>query len=155
VAPLDVSLRKRLVSLLNTVQCNGQQAYSTAYLVGLGAPTSLLTSWGVGWSSLETKIKYFQSTSDSARQQLSTYDADFGVVSDGLSAESQSQMSDAVLAPLAAYAMAPGTHASPDCPSLSHASVITSLTLTCVLCAVCGHRVLRSGAGRPRVGARL
>jgi hypothetical protein len=111
VAPLDVSLRRRLVSLLSTVQCNGRKAYSTSYLIGLGAPSSLFTSWSVGWSSLETKMKYFQSTSESARMELSTYDADFGVVDDGMSATWLSRMSDAVLMPMAAYAMAPGTHA--------------------------------------------
>jgi hypothetical protein len=108
VAPIDVSLRERLVSLLSTVQCNGQKAYTTSSLIGLGAPSSLFTSWGVGWSTLETRMKYFQSTSNYARQQLSTYDADFGMVNDGLPDAWLSQMSDAVLMPVAAYAMAPG-----------------------------------------------
>jgi hypothetical protein len=108
VAPLDVSLRKRLVSLLNTVRCNGQQAYSTAYLIGLGAPLSLITSWSVAWSSLDTKMKYYVGTSNDAKQQLKTYDVDFGLVNDGLSEEWVGQMSDAALMPMAAYAMAPG-----------------------------------------------
>jgi hypothetical protein len=108
VAPLDVSLRERLVSLLNTVRCNGQQAYSTAYLIGLGAPLSLITSWSVAWSSLDTKMKYYVGTSYDAKQQLRTYDVDFGLVNDGLSEEWVGQMSDAALLPMAAYAMAPG-----------------------------------------------
>lgn len=108
VAPLDVSLRERLVSLLNTVRCNGQQAYSTAYLIGLGAPLSLITSWSVAWSSLDTKMKYYVGTSYDAKQQLKTYDVDFGLVNDGLSEEWVGQMSDATLMPMAAYAMAPG-----------------------------------------------
>lgn len=110
VAPLDVSLRERLVSLLNTVRCNGQQAYSTAYLIGLGAPLSLITSWSVAWSSLDTKMKYYVGTSYDAKQQLKTYDVDFGLVNDGLSEEWVGQMSDAALMPMAAYAMAPGAY---------------------------------------------
>jgi hypothetical protein len=97
------------------VQCNGQQAYSTAYLVGLGPPSSLFTSWGVGWSSLETRMKYYQGTSDNARQQLSTHDVNFGVVDDGLSDAWYSQMGDAALMPVAAYAIAPG---APSCLSM-------------------------------------
>lgn len=34
VAPLDVSLRKKLINLLNTVQCNGEEAFSTSVLGG-------------------------------------------------------------------------------------------------------------------------
>ena len=39
--PLDVTLRKRLIDLLNTVACNNEQAYTTNYLVGVGTPVSI------------------------------------------------------------------------------------------------------------------
>jgi ABC-type phosphate transport system substrate-binding protein len=107
VAPIDVSLRERLISLLNTVECNGKTAYETTYLVGTGTPLPLMTSWAVSWSSQLSKMKYFEGTSSNAKQQLSSSDVLFGVVSDGLSADWYAEMSDAALMPLTAYALVP------------------------------------------------
>jgi ABC-type phosphate transport system substrate-binding protein len=107
VAPIDVSLRERLIGLLNTVECNGKTAYETTYLVGAGTPLPLMTSWAVSWSSQLSKMKYFEGTSSNAKQQLSSGDVLFGVVGDGLSAEWYAKMSDAAIMPLTAYALVP------------------------------------------------
>ncbi|NEJ83950.1 hypothetical protein GR268_46760, partial [Rhizobium leguminosarum] len=87
----------------------GETAYTTSYLVGVGSPLPLMTSWGVAWSAQLTKMKYYDGTSYTAKQQLSTNDVDFGLVSDVLSAEWHSAMSDAALMPITAYALVPGT----------------------------------------------
>jgi ABC-type phosphate transport system substrate-binding protein len=109
VAPLDVSLRERLIDLTSTVRCNGQQAYTTSYLVGTGTPLPLVTSWAVAWSSQESKIKFYESTSRVGKTLLVEGNVDFGVVSDGLSSDLIERDSDVALMPITAYALVPGT----------------------------------------------
>jgi hypothetical protein len=111
VAPLDIGLRKKLINQLNGVQCNGQQAFTKAFLVGVGAELSLMTSWSVSWSSDQSKLKYYQETSTVAKEQLVQYNSDFGVSVNALTDGWVQQMSDVGQIPAAAFALAPGdTH---------------------------------------------
>jgi hypothetical protein len=57
VAPLDVSLRMKLIALLNTIQCNNQPAFTKSFLIGIGTPLPLWVSWGVSWSSSTSGLK--------------------------------------------------------------------------------------------------
>jgi hypothetical protein len=108
--PLDVTLRKRLIDLLNTVVCNGKQVYTTNYLVGVGPSLPLYTAWAVLRDSLDTKVKYYlASASTEAPQQLATYDSDFGATDSGLAESWYSAISDLGLLPITAYAAVPGT----------------------------------------------
>jgi len=109
IAPMAFTLRKRLLGLLNSVNCNGQRAYSTAHLIGSGSPLSIFSSWAVSWSVQQTRMKYYLGTSADAKEQVSTCDVDFGVVGDGLSDQWYARMPDAGLMPVIAYALVPGT----------------------------------------------
>jgi hypothetical protein len=108
VAPLPVSFRKKLVSLLSTVNCNGEKAYTSSFLIGVGTQITLFTSWAVSWSTDTTTMKYYQSLSSIAKDQLFTLDEDYGVVSNGLSASDYELMPDVAIMPAAAYAVVPG-----------------------------------------------
>jgi ABC-type phosphate transport system substrate-binding protein len=132
VAPLDISLRARLINLMSTVECNGATAYTTSYLVGVGSPLPLMTSWGVAWSAQLTKMKYYDGTSYVAKQQLSTNNVDFGLVSDGLSAEWHSVMSDAALMPITAYALVPST--TQPFVGINRFFVFSCNALVCAIC---------------------
>jgi hypothetical protein len=101
-------LHKRVIDLLSTVQCNGEQAFAVPYLVGAGSPITVVGTWTSAWSSATTAVEYFQASSNDAKQQLVTYNEDFGITSSGLSAEWYAQMDDAVLLPLTVYAATPG-----------------------------------------------
>jgi hypothetical protein len=107
-----VTLRKRLIDLLNTIQCNNRQVYTTAYLVGVGPSLPLYTAWAVARSSTDTKVKYYlSSASTEAAQQLVSYDTDFGATDSGLSESWQVAIPDLALLPITAYATVPGAHA--------------------------------------------
>lgn len=110
VAPLPVSFRKKLISLLGDVQCNDKQAYSTSFLIGTGTQIGLFTSWSVAWSSGSTEMKYYESLPEVSNQQLETYDADYSVTSTGIGEQWFSRIPDLAVLPAAAYAVVPGTH---------------------------------------------
>ena len=109
VAPLDVSLRMRAIALLNTVQCNGQPAFEKSFLIGIGTPLPLWIQWGISWASATTGVKYYQENSAIGREHLSQYNEDFGVTTNGISADSYELMDDAALLPATALAVVPGT----------------------------------------------
>jgi hypothetical protein len=107
--PLNVSLRKRLIDRLTSVQCNGQKAVTTPYLIGIGPALPLYTSWAVAQSGLASKVKYYASTSKEAKENLASHDEDFGTTNDGLSPKWLSLISDVAIMPAAVFAIAPGT----------------------------------------------
>jgi hypothetical protein len=106
---LPVIFRKRLISLLGNVQCNEEQAYTTSFLIGAGTQIGLFTSWAVSWSTDTTKMKYYESLADVAKQQLESYDEDYGITSTGIEDEWYTRISDLAVIPAAAYAVVPGT----------------------------------------------
>ncbi|ELR22246.1 protein kinase domain containing protein [Acanthamoeba castellanii str. Neff] len=108
--PLDVTLRKRLIDLLNTVACNNEQAYTTNYLVGVGPALPLYTGWSVARSSsLDNKVKYYlASASTEAPEQLASYDSDFGASNSGVNSSWLSTIPDLAVLPITAYATVPG-----------------------------------------------
>jgi hypothetical protein len=107
--PLDVSLRKGVIDALSVIKCRGQPAFSTNYLVGSGTGLSLFTAWSVARASSTSKMKFFASSSDEAKRQVTNYDLHYGVTSNGLSADWAAQMPDVELMPAAVYALLPGT----------------------------------------------
>lgn len=106
--PLDVSLRKGVIDALSTMKCRGQLAFTSAYLVGSGTGLSLFTAWSVARASSTSKMKYYESSSDEAKRQLTNYDLHYGATSNGLSTEWITQMPDVELMPSAVYALVPG-----------------------------------------------
>jgi len=109
--PLDVTLRKRLIDLLNTVVCNNRQVYTTDYLVGVGPSLPLYTAWAVARGSTDVKVKYYlASATTEAAQQLASHDTDFGATDSGLPGSRYSLAPDIALLPVTAYAAVPGTH---------------------------------------------
>jgi phosphate transport system substrate-binding protein len=105
--PIDVSLRKNILDLFTRVQCNGEQALATSYLIGAGPPLPVYTAWTVGQSTSAATIKYFEATSLQAKQQLRTFDEQFGATSNGLEAEWYSNIPDIALVPMTIYAIVP------------------------------------------------
>ncbi len=106
--PMSTALTETLLAQLKTVTCNGEQAYTTAYLVGFGSSLSLFPAWSVAWQSQQTLMKYYAATSQASKQALRQYEVDFGIVSDGLTPDWYSAMPDVGLLPIIAYAFVPG-----------------------------------------------
>lgn len=107
IVPLDTSLKKRIVDLLSTVQCNGERAYSTAFLIGIGSPLPIFTSWSVAWSSAQTRAKFYLSSSTTGKDRLVNNNSDFSVTSNGLESSYVTQMPDAEIVPTTAFALVP------------------------------------------------
>lgn len=107
VAPLDVGLRKKLINLLNTVQCNGEEAFSTSVLVAAGAQLTLINTWASSWSSDQGKLKYYDDTSANAKAQIVNYNIDFGVSGNALGDGWDQLIEDAAVLPLAALPLVP------------------------------------------------
>jgi hypothetical protein len=106
---LSLSLRKALINLLGTVQCNGESAFKKPYVIGAGSPVSLMRTLAGVWSTSAAVIEYYPASSTVAKQQLVDLTEHFGVVSTGLSTEWTDQVPDMTLMPAFAYAMSPGT----------------------------------------------
>jgi phosphate transport system substrate-binding protein len=106
--PIDVSLRKNILDLFTSVRCNDEQALATSYLVGAGPSLPLYTAWAVAQSTSASTVKYFEATSAQAKQQLRTFDEQFGATSNGLEAEWYSAIPDVALVPATIYAIVPG-----------------------------------------------
>jgi hypothetical protein len=152
--PLDVTYRKKLIDLLATVRCNGAQAYTTNFLLGSGPSLPLYTSFAVARSSTTTKLKFYETTANGAKQQLITYDSDFGATNNGLSSSWVSQMRDAALLPVTVFAVVPGrshTHTRTTAHTLWTTPSRTWLTDQ----LVATHRIQRTRAARPGTGAGL
>jgi hypothetical protein len=107
--PLDLSVRKSVLQLLNQVQCNGEQVFYTTYLIGTGPSLSVYTSWAVTSNSHQgATVKFYQSNSMSAKKRMVTNSVDFGATSNGLSDEWYPQIPSVALTPVVVYAFAPG-----------------------------------------------
>ncbi|WBR14733.1 Ser/thr kinase [Pandoravirus kuranda] len=126
-APLDSSLKKRVVDSLESVLCNYAVSFETDFLIGYGAPLSALTAWVNLWSSTATTAGYYETPSADAVAVQSDYGGDFGVTilgargSMGQSASSSSPVDnnvneapasafavqDLAVVPLAAFALVP------------------------------------------------
>lgn len=109
---IDPSLRKRVLDLFGQVQCNNELAAETLYLIGTGPNTPIWATWSVEYSTTEASFKYFASSSQQSKQQLATFDADFGTTNNGLKQEddrSKRSSDDVTLLPANAYALVPGT----------------------------------------------
>jgi hypothetical protein len=109
--PLDLSVRKSVLELLNQVQCNGDRAFDTAYLIGTGPSLSVYTTWAVTSGSQEgATIKYYLSNSLLAKNRMATNSVDFGATSNGLSEEWYASIEGLALTPVVVYAFAPGIY---------------------------------------------
>jgi hypothetical protein len=108
VAPLDVSLRKKLLVLLNNVRCNDEKAFTSSVLVGTGGQLTLVNSWATSWSTNQYRLKYYQTSADTAEQQLTGNNVDFGVPADVGISHWRNSVADATVLPLAALPLVPG-----------------------------------------------
>lgn len=109
MAPLDVSLRKQLLVLLNGVRCNGKKAFSSSVLVGTGGQLTLINSWATSWSTNQYKLKFYQTSAATAEQQLTDKNVDFGLPADVGASGWRESIADAAVLPLAAFALVPGS----------------------------------------------
>jgi hypothetical protein len=125
VAPLDVSLRKRLIDILATVQCNGEEAYASEFLIGIGTPLPVFPAWANAWGSANRKAKYYDASSLQAKEDLVTYVEDFGVTSNGMAQTYYDRMPDVALFPATVFALVPGKHYSQRTCTLSRLGLTT------------------------------
>jgi hypothetical protein len=109
-APLHVTYRRKLLDLLSAVECNGAQAFSTAFLLGSGPSLPLYTSFAVARSSTTSKIKFYDSADEVGKLQLVSYDSDFGATDSGLSSSWYNRIPDVAILPVTAFAIVPGFH---------------------------------------------
>jgi phosphate transport system substrate-binding protein len=105
--PIDVSLRKNILDLFTRITCNGDRALDTSYLIGAGPPLPVYIAWAVAESTTDASIKYFEATSLQAKNQLHTFDEQFGATSNGLEDEWYETIPDIALMPAVVYALAP------------------------------------------------
>jgi phosphate transport system substrate-binding protein len=105
--PIDEGLRKNILDLFPLVQCNGERALAASYLIGAGPPLPIYTAWAVAQSTSAATIKYFEAASTQAKQQLLTFDEQFGATGNGLEAEWYTNIPDIVLVPATIYAIVP------------------------------------------------
>jgi hypothetical protein len=108
VAPLDVSLRMKLIALLNTIKCNSQPAFTKSFLVGIGTTLPLWVTYGLSWSSATTGLKFYQPGSAASRQELLEGNSDFGVTVNGVPTSYYAQVPDVGLLPAVALGIVPG-----------------------------------------------
>nr|UDO47407.1 ser/thr kinase [Pandoravirus massiliensis] len=146
-APLDSSLKKRVVDSLEKVLCNYAVSFETDFLIGYGAPLSALTAWVNLWSSTATTAGYYEAASADAVAVQNDYGGDFGVTilgargSTGQSASSASSnmavrrtgvdafaVQDLAVVPLAAFALVPAYNV----PSLARALVLDARTIAAI-----------------------
>ena len=107
--PLTTGLSSNILNLLTTVICNNEQAFSTSYLVGMGPPLPILTSWSVSYSADNVNTKYYSTADeDDAKRALVGQEIHYAVSNDGLSTKWLQQMPDAALTPVIAYARRAG-----------------------------------------------
>ena len=112
VAPLDISLRKKLISVLHDSLCNGQESFTRSILVGTGAQIGLMDTWAAYWSFGSATASYYPFTSATAREQMAAQNVDFGMLNEGLNdGQDLSKRLDADIAlmPFAAQPIVPGT----------------------------------------------
>nr|WIL05220.1 serine/threonine kinase [Pithovirus mammoth] len=105
--PLENSLIKRVIDELGTVKCNGQRSFNTEFLVGIGSPMSIITTWASLWTSSATKIKYYDSTSDEAKNLQLKQSGDFGVSINGIEDNYLNLIPDMKFLPIASFAVVP------------------------------------------------
>jgi hypothetical protein len=137
--PIDVSLRKSIIEAFVRVQCNGEMASDTSYLIGTGPQLPIYSAWMAAYSTAEAKFTYFESTSLQAKQQLQSYDEHFGTTGDGLEEMWYAAINDVALTPVIIYALGPGV-----CTLLSISITHTSrsgLTRTAVFLGNAGYNV--------------
>lgn len=119
-APLDQSLKKRVVDSLDAILCNYAPSFETDILVGYGAPLSVMTTWVNQRPSTGTKATYYETSSDDAVGLQSDYGGDYGVTTIGARASTASSdqlagsrrgpralPDDLSVVPLAAFALVP------------------------------------------------
>lgn len=123
-ASLSTVFKRRLIDALGTVICNGQQSLSTAFLLGSGAPFSVMQAWAENYQADQLTVKYFAantqagidsmaagafppltaSLSPPLTSHLAPGDVDFGTTSTTLTPAEQALMPDVQTAPVFGFA---------------------------------------------------
>lgn len=104
-AALNTVLRKSMLDELATIQCNGEQALTTAYLVGEGPPIPTYESWATDYESASFRLKYYSSGTVGAISSLLADAIDFGVSASQLTAAQKLVLPDAKLVPSLVFAV--------------------------------------------------
>jgi hypothetical protein len=62
--------RRRLIDAMGTIYCNGQKAFKTAVLLGMGAPYTIYYNWVANYPSTAFKVQYTAVVSQTAFNEM-------------------------------------------------------------------------------------
>jgi ABC-type phosphate transport system substrate-binding protein len=109
-APLTNPYRRQLISQLYAITCQGVPVLTTPIVMGIGEQYNLLSQWSQDYQASSFTIKFFNSTSTLAIQQMQMGDSDFAVSQTWQFSSKRSSMNSSleslVAFPVIAYGLA-------------------------------------------------
>ncbi|QTF49759.1 putative serine/threonine-protein kinase/receptor [Acanthamoeba polyphaga mimivirus] len=105
--PLDKTLQKVAIDNLYNIKCNNIPVLSQQYLIGFGAPISVMSLWPNSWTTVASTARYYSAPSSQALELQETYGADFGITVTGVPNTYFNKMPDLGVMPLAAFTIVP------------------------------------------------
>jgi hypothetical protein len=124
--------RKHLIDTLAEVECNGEQAFDLAILIGVGAPLAEFAIWATDYANNDDDDKphyYFADTEDTVQETV-LEQIDYGITTVGLNTTTAP---DLTILPAAAIAVVPAynlpTLSGVDQPLVLNLSVIAEIYL--------------------------
>ncbi|ELR25267.1 uncharacterized protein ACA1_290310 [Acanthamoeba castellanii str. Neff] len=99
--------RRRLIDTMGTIYCNGQKAFKTAVLLGMGPPYTIYYTWVANYPSTAFKVQYTSAVSQTAITEMAAGDIDYAAISTELTAAQKQLMPDAEGVPTIGYGILP------------------------------------------------
>jgi serine/threonine protein kinase/ABC-type phosphate transport system substrate-binding protein len=105
--PLEPNIKGRVLDRLNTLRCNGQQAFPAEYVIMYGPPAEPPLAWLDKWSRSQTTGIYYPLSSDDGLRLQASRGGDAGWTVSGVDPHWSASISDLAAVPLAAFALVP------------------------------------------------
>jgi ABC-type phosphate transport system substrate-binding protein len=99
--------RRRLIEAMGTIYCNGQKAFKTAVLLGMGPPYTIYYTWVANYPSTAFKVQYTSAVSQTAITEMAAGDIDYAAISTELTTAQKQLMPDAEGVPTIGYGILP------------------------------------------------
>jgi ABC-type phosphate transport system substrate-binding protein len=101
---LDIAYRRKLIDTLGSITCDGLRATTSAYVIGLGGPVPVYTSWVSEYTDSSLRLKYYAGDALTATKYMQSGDLDFGSTVVPLSPTTLAPMPDVVAVKTCAHA---------------------------------------------------
>lgn len=101
---LDIAYRRTLIDTLGSITCDGLRAITSSYVIGLGGPLPVYSSWVSEYTDSSLRLKYYSGDALTATRYMQSGDIDFGSTVVPLSAETLQPMPDVVAVKTCAHA---------------------------------------------------